>query len=143
MTISGAPKPPSRSANSFSTSVRLLASQAKVLAPISLARPSRSAGVRAASATLMPSVVSTRANAALRPEPAPTISAVLNFTVGIASLQIWLNKALNRHCRSVGPGGTITQSAGANDAGGLLREERTGARRSDGRRGRHAQAGPG
>ena len=53
---------------------------------MSLARPSRSPVERAASATLMPSVVNTRASAALSPDPAPTISAVLNFTVGIASL---------------------------------------------------------
>src|ERR1043166_6904400 len=42
----------------------------------------------------MPSVVSTRASAALRPDPAPTISAVLNFTVGIASLPVLLKQAV-------------------------------------------------
>src|SRR5215203_2398603 len=138
MTISGAPNEPSRSANSFSTSARLLASQAKVGAPISLARPSRSPVERAASATLMPSEVNTRASAALSPAPAPTISAVLNFTVGIASLRTVETPLPGRWS-----GDTISQTPGVNDAGGLLRKKWSGARRAPRRGYRNATARPG
>src|SRR6516165_1394092 len=60
--MSGAPRDASRSANSFSTSPRLVASQVNARAPVSLTSASRSPVVRAASATLIPSLASARAN---------------------------------------------------------------------------------
>src|SRR5262249_8918525 len=70
----------SRSANSFSTSPRLVASQVNARAPVSLTSASRSPVVRAASATLIPSLASARARDAESPAPAPTMSAALNLT---------------------------------------------------------------
>src|SRR5215472_9757113 len=60
--MSGAPREASRSANSFSTSPRLAASQMNARAPVSLTSGSRSPVVRAASATLTPSLASARAD---------------------------------------------------------------------------------
>src|SRR5439155_9177503 len=77
--MSGAPKAASRSANSFSTSTRWVASQANACAPVLFTSAARSPVLRAASATLIPSVASRRAKEAERPEPAPTIRAVLNL----------------------------------------------------------------
>src|SRR5262245_7776886 len=85
MTMSGAPREASTSANSLLTSPRLLASQANARAPTSLTSPSRSPVVRAATATLMFSLASARAREALSPEPTPTMSAVLNLTFVMVS----------------------------------------------------------
>src|SRR5215475_2378495 len=92
MTTSGAPREASRSANSFSTSARLLASQVNARPPMSLTSGSRSPVVRAASATLIPSLASARASDALSPEPAPTMSALLKRLV----VMIWPCRSLQR-----------------------------------------------
>jgi len=71
----GAPMAASSSANNFSTSARLVASQANACAPVSFTSGARSAMLRAASAILNPSFASNRASEVERPEPAPTIRA--------------------------------------------------------------------
>ena len=66
----------STSANSRCTSSGLrVASHAYARAPVSVHSASSLAGLRAASATCMPSRAKRRASEALRPEPAPTMSA--------------------------------------------------------------------
>src|SRR5438552_7169729 len=92
MTTSGAPPAASRSANNFSTSARLVASQANARAPVSFTSGARSSVLRAASATLNPSFASSRASEAERPEPAPTIRAVLNLSLAMADLLHILDK---------------------------------------------------
>src|SRR5204862_342259 len=59
---------------------RLVASQANARAPVSVTNAARSSVLRAASATVYPSCASSRASAAERPEPAPTMRAVENLT---------------------------------------------------------------
>src|SRR5215471_8424480 len=56
--MSGAPSAASTSVNSLSTCPRSLASQANALAPVSFTNDSRSPVLRAASATLIPSLAS-------------------------------------------------------------------------------------
>src|SRR5262245_37130749 len=75
--MSGVLDDASSPANSLSTSLRWLASQANALAPVSFTSASRSPVLRAASATLIPSLLSERASEAESPEPTPTISAEL------------------------------------------------------------------
>src|SRR5262245_17995603 len=90
--MSGAPRVASRSLNSFSTSPRLLASHVNARPPMSLTSGSRSPVVRAASATLIPSLANARASDALSPEPAPTMSALLKRLV----VMIWPRRSLQR-----------------------------------------------
>src|SRR6185312_11086353 len=81
MTTSGAPVETSRSLNNFSTSSRLAASQLNVFAPVALANSASFPAERAASATCIPSLAKARASEADSPAPAPTMRAVLKFTV--------------------------------------------------------------
>src|SRR3977135_1905318 len=79
--MSGAPSEAARAASRLSTASCRLASQANVCAPVSFTSASRSPMLRAASATLTPSLDSARASEAERPAPAPTISAGLNLAL--------------------------------------------------------------
>src|SRR4051794_22397720 len=79
MTISGIKVCASRSANSLSTSTRLAASQANILALVSFAKACRSSVERAANATLTPSLANSRASEADKPAPAPTINALVIY----------------------------------------------------------------
>jgi hypothetical protein len=62
-----------------------VALQAKARAPVSVQSAPSFSMLRAASATLMPSLENSRASDALKPEPAPTISAFLYLGFSITS----------------------------------------------------------
>src|SRR6185437_7127534 len=77
MTTSRGPSFSSTSSKSRATCARSCASHANADAPVSAHKPLSFSGLRAASATDNPDCARSRASDALRPSPAPTISAVL------------------------------------------------------------------
>src|SRR5581483_11802793 len=85
----------------------------------------RSSGERAASAILMPSPAKTRATAALSPDPAPTIRAVLNFIVVIARA----SEPCRRHCRGATPGTEYPQPGSGSERMRAAYYEKNGAAR--------------